>query len=266
MIEEFKNRLKTLPPLPKNFHKITKICDGDGDISELAKAIEDDPMMVACVLKTANSPMYGFKRQIKNVLQAVSLFGKNMTKSLVVSSSVQGLLKVSVEPYGVSPEQFVEISNLQGAIARAWFKRVVPERMNDLFLCALLQDTGKILISDEVIRRDEVAYFRDDIAMSFDISSVEMNTFGTTSILISAEIFDHWGFESSIVENIRHSNDPKNAPDEFRQMALALYIIRILVNQKQQFSELNIQSALNFASQSGFSEQILKDAIAEVRG
>ncbi|MDO5046235.1 HDOD domain-containing protein [Campylobacter sp.] len=265
MIEEFKKRIKTLPPLPKSFQKISEICDGDGSVGELSKAIESDPMMVADMLKTANSPLYGFNRQIKTVLQAVSLFGKSMTKALIMNSTVQGMLKVSVEPYGVSPEQFVNISNLQGAIAKAWFKRVAPDRADDLFLCALLQDTGKILISDEVIKRDEVMYFKDDIAMNFDIGAVEMNNFNTTSILVAADIFDHWRFEANMVENIRHSNDPKNAPDEFKQMAWALYIIRILANQKQQLSELNVQTALNLAAQNGFDEQILKEVIKEIK-
>lgn len=265
MIEEFKKRIKTLPPLPKSFHKVLQICESDSGVGELAKAIEGDPMMVAQMLKTANSPLYGFNRQIKTVLQAVSLFGKNMTKSLVASSTVQGMLKVSVEPYSVSPEQFVNISNLQGAIAKAWFKRIAPEKMDDMFLCALLQDTGKILISDEVIRRDEVMYFKEDIAMSFDIGAVEMNNFGTTSVLIAADIFDHWGFEKGIVENIRHSNDPKSAPDELKQTAWALYIIRVLANQKQQLSDLNVQTALNLAAENGFDEQILKEVVEEIK-
>lgn len=266
MIEEFKKRIKTLPPLPKSFQKILDICNDDNaGVGELAKAIESDPMMVAQILKTANSPLYGFNRQIKTTLQAVSLFGKSMTKSLVMSSTVQGMLKVSVEPYGISPEQFVNISNLQSVIAKAWFKRIAPQKADDLFLCALLQDTGKILISDEVIRRDEVMYFKDDIAMSFDIGAVEMNNFNTTSILITADIFDHWGFEPSIIENIRHSNDPKNAPDEYKQTAWALYIIRTLANPKHQLSEIATQTSLNLAKENGFDEEILKEVISEIQ-
>ncbi|MCD8212828.1 MAG: HDOD domain-containing protein [Campylobacter sp.] len=265
MIDEFKNQIKSLPPLPKSFQKILEVFNGDGGINELAKVIESDPMMAAEILKTANSPLYGFNRQIKTILQAVGLFGKNMTKALVVNSTAKGLLKVNVEPYGVSPEQFVNISNLQGAIAKNWFKKVAPSKADDIFLCALLQDTGKILIADQIIKRDDVSFFKNDISM-FDISRVEMNNFNTTSILITADVFEHWGFDADIVQTIRHSNDPKNAPDEFKQQAWALFITRVLANQKQQLSELGVQSGLNLAAECGFSEQILKDVIDEVRG
>lgn len=266
MIEEFKKRIKSLPPLPKSFEQILAICNSDAGVGELAKAIEGDPMMVAEILKTANSSLYGFNRQIKSVLQAVSLFGKNMTKSLIINSTAKGLLKVNVSPYGVSSEQFVNISNIQGAIAKNWFKKIAAQNADELFLCALLQDTGKILIADEVIRRDEVAYFKDDIAMSTDIGAVETGYFNTTSILITADIFDHWGFEASIVENIRHSNDPKNAPDEYKNTAWALYIVRALANQKQQLSELGVQTGLNLAEHAGFDAKILESVISELRG
>lgn len=265
MIEEFKKRIKNLPPLPKSFQQILAVCaDDDSGVGDLAKVIEGDPMMVAELLKAANSPLYGFNKQIKSVLQAVSLFGKNMTKSLLANSAVKGILKVNVEPYGISPEQFVNISNMQGALARAWFKKIAPEAADDLFLCALLQDTGKILIADEIIRRDDVSFFKSDVMSNFDVSGVEMSNVGTTSILIAADIFDHWGFEPSICQSIRHSNDPKDAPDELSKAAWALFIIRMLINQKQQLSDLAVQNALNLAEQVGFNAQILADTIAEI--
>lgn len=265
MVEAIKTKIKFLPPLPESFHKIQKVCDGDYGIDDVAKAIEGDPMVVADLLKTANSPLYGFNRQIKNVLQAVSLFGKVMTKSLVMSSMIKGLLKMDVKPYGLTPEQFVRISNIQSAIAKAWFKNISKEVVEDLFLCALLQDTGKIILADEIIKQGKVNEFKNEIENTDDIGSVEFKYLGTTSILTTADIFDHWRFEQSMIDTIRYSNDPKTAPDDKKQLSSALHILRTLGNLKEPLSQNSIKLATEMAIQYGFDEYLLIDAIDKVK-
>ena len=266
MIEDIKGRIKNLPPLPKNCQKILDICASDEyGVGDLAKAIESDPMMTAAILKAANSPLYGLNRQIKAVSQGVALFGKAMTKSIVMGSAVLGLFKVNIDPYGIKPEEFVNISNEQAALVRAWFRKVSPPKADDLFLCALLQHTGKILLADEVVRRNDVMFFKNDIELSFNEAQVEMTNFGTTNVLVSAEIFEFWGFEPSLVESIRASNDPQNAPEEYKQSAWALFIVRAMINQKQRLSEQSVQLGLNLCEQAGFDPQILADAVASLK-
>lgn len=264
MTDELKTRVKSLPPLPESFQKIRQACEGDGGIDEVAKAIEGDPMVVADLLKTANSPLYGFNRQIKNVLQAVSLFGKTMTKSLVINSTIKGLLKIDVRPYGITPEQFVNISNLQSAIAKKWFKKIMPNLVEELFLCALLQDTGKIILADEIIRENAVDKFKGDLGV-MSVSEAERDYFGTTSVLLTADIFDHWRFEPNMIDFIRHSDDPSAAPDDRQKVAAALYTLRILCGVRDPLSEKNIELAVNTAKNFGFDTQILSDVISEVK-
>ena len=92
MLEEIAERIKALPPLPKSFYQMSLICqDPNASISDLARVIEEDPMLVANLLKVANSPLYGFRREIKNVTQAVSLFGMSTTRSLVTDMSIKKL-------------------------------------------------------------------------------------------------------------------------------------------------------------------------------
>ena len=56
-------------------HRIQNInriyADEDASIMDLAKAVEHDPMIIANLLKAANSPLYGFSREINAISQAV---------------------------------------------------------------------------------------------------------------------------------------------------------------------------------------------------
>ena len=145
MIEAIAERIKALPPLSNSFHQMNEIFHNpESSVGDLARVIEQDPMLVANLLKVANSPLYGFRREIKNVVQAVSLFGMSTTRSLVTDMSIKKLLQVDMAPYGISPEEFALISGMQSALMMRWYTKVDPKKLDMLFLASLLQETGKI--------------------------------------------------------------------------------------------------------------------------
>ena len=50
--------IKSLPPLSKTIVDINRVyADNEAGVGELAKVIEPDPMIVANLLKAANSPL-----------------------------------------------------------------------------------------------------------------------------------------------------------------------------------------------------------------
>jgi HD-like signal output (HDOD) protein len=117
MNENILKKIKSLPPLPKSVMEIQKITsDPDGSIGDLIKVVKEDPMLTANLLKAANSPLYGFSRQIKNVDQAVSLFGMSTVKGFAVASAVRSSMKIDLSAYGLSETKFVSVSQLQNAL------------------------------------------------------------------------------------------------------------------------------------------------------
>ncbi|WP_297485434.1 HDOD domain-containing protein, partial [Sulfurimonas sp.] len=56
--------IKSLPPLSKTILDINRVyADEEAGVSELAKVIAHDPMIVANLLKNANSPLYSFGKE-----------------------------------------------------------------------------------------------------------------------------------------------------------------------------------------------------------
>ncbi len=265
MKESIVNSIKSLPPLSKTIMEIEKVYnDSEAGVVEMAKVIEKDPMVVANLLKAANSPLYGFANEIKNVRQAVSLFGLSTTRSLAIGNAVRKLLNVDMEPYGITSERFAEISSMQGALALRWFKQIAPEKAEAMHLMALLQETGKILIANAVIQEDETIAFRSEIEMSNNIPAVEKSFVDTTASIVSAMIFGHWNFDDRFVETIKYADYPSQAPEEIAFEAQALHIVKTVIPVNKPLSENAISFGMNKAEKFGFDEEMLQECINEL--
>ncbi len=255
-------RIKALPPLPKTLVEMQAICDRpDGSIAELAAVVEHDPMIVANLLKSANSPLYGFGKEISSVQQAVSLFGMSMTRSIALSASVRKLLKVDMAPYNVSPDNFADISSKQAQLITRWYKRIDPSKKDMLFLAALMQETGKIIIADEILQNDESETFKSEISATHNIAQVEHSFVEETTATVTAAIFKHWGFDEELVNMIFYSDNPTKAPSEVKEYALALHIVKTAIPVNNPLSEVSITFALKKAADAGFDHEVLEDEI-----
>ncbi|MDD3344168.1 MAG: HDOD domain-containing protein [Sulfurospirillaceae bacterium] len=265
MLDQIAERIKALPPLPKSFYQISATCNNENaSINDLAAIIEEDPMLVANLLKVANSPLYGFRREIKSVLQAVSLFGMSTTRSLAMDMSIKKLLNVDMAPYGITPEAFAHISSLQSTLIMHWYKKVDASRVEMLFLSALMQETGKILIADEIVKNDETYQFKSEIENSTNVANVEKTFTGTTSAEVTARIFEHWKFDDFMVQSIRYSDNLENVPPEIRPYALALKIVKTAIPINSPLSERSITIAQNIVMKENLNEEFFTSALDKV--
>lgn len=254
--------IKSLPPLSKTIVEINRIyADENAGVGELAKAIESDPMIVANLLKNANSPLYGFGKEIHSVVQAVSLFGMNMTRTIALGNSVRKLLNVDMKPYGVTSDKFAEISSLQAALMMQWYSKIDRHKAEKLYLSAFLQETGKILISSAVIQDDEAVPFASEIALTNNIAAVESSFMEVTTAEVTAEVFSHWGFDAEFVEMIRYADNPAAAPEEIKEFATALHIVKTIIPMNKPFAEQSINFGLRKARDAGYDHELLEDVI-----
>jgi len=257
--------IKSLPPLSKTIIDVNKVyADPDSCIADLAKVIEKDPMIVANLLKAANSPLYGFRKEIKNAAQAVSLFGMSMTRSVVIGNSVRNLLNVDMQPYGITPNKFAEISSLQASLMFNWMRKVDRQKAEKLYLATLLQETGKILIASYIIQEDETTTFASEIEMTNNIAMVEKSYVDVTSAEVTALVFKHWGFDDEFIEMIKYADDPASAPDDIKEFSIALNIVKTAIPINKPLSEMAINFALKKARDAGYNHEVLEDSIDDI--
>ncbi|MCF6309424.1 MAG: HDOD domain-containing protein [Sulfurimonas sp.] len=257
--------IKALPPLSTTIIEINRIYfDDDSTINDMSKVIERDPMIVANLLKTANSPMYGFGREIKNASQAVGLFGMSMTRSIALGNSIKKLLNIDMEPYGITSEKFAHISGLQAALMLQWYKKIDRAKADGLYLAAFLQEIGKILIASSVIQEDEVTSFSNEAKNSHNLAMVEKAYTGLTCGEVTALVFKHWGFDSEFIEMIKYSDNPSAAPQNLQEFCIALNIVKTLVPVNEPLSEMAINFGLKKAEDAGYNREILSGVITDI--
>ncbi|MDQ1337902.1 MAG: hypothetical protein QG617_869 [Campylobacterota bacterium] len=259
------DNIKSLPPLSTTIAKINKIyADENSTIKEMAGAIENDPMIIANILKIANSPLYGFGREIKNAAQAVGLFGMSMTRSIAIGNSIKNLLNVDMQPYRVTSDEFARISSLQAALMLKWYKKIDRQKAEKLYLAAFLQETGKILIASEVIQNDEAISFASEVETSNNLAMVEKAYTNATCGEVTALVFKHWGFDDEFIEMIKYSDNPSAAPSEIKECSMALNIVKTIIPINKPFSEMSINFGLKRAEDAGYKVELLQSAINDM--
>ena len=257
--------IKSLPPLSKTIIDINKVyADPDSSIHDLASVVEHDPMIIANLLKAANSPLYGLRKEIQSPVQAVSLFGMNMTRTIALTNSVRKLLNVDMQPYGITPDTFAHISELQATLMMRWYKKINKEKADKLYLASFLQETGTILIASDIIQEDETTSFYSEIELTNNIASVEKAYVDVSCSEVTAKIFEHWNFASEFIEMIKYADNPKAAPDEIKEYSTALNIVKTIVPLNKPLSEVAINIGLKKADNAGYNHEILEDAIDSI--
>jgi len=261
-------KIKALPPLDTTIISIQRICtDKDSSLNDLVKVVEGDPMLTANILKSSNSPLYGFSKEIKNVSHAISLFGMATVRGFALSSAIKKNIKIDLAPYGINNNEFLDISIAQSALAFNWISKVNRNLLDILIPAAFMMEVGKIIIANELIELDMSEKFAADIKKintPTELSNLEKEAVGFSNEEITAMIFEQWNLEAELVDAIRFSNQPENAPDELKEHTTALKIIKNIINIFGLFKDDKLADTLEVIAQNEMDQEVFLNAIAKV--
>lgn len=256
------NSISSLPPLPKTILDINRVyADKESGIMDLAKVIEADPMIVANILKTANSPLFSFGKEIRSIPQVVSLFGMSMTRSIALGNSIGKLLNVDMKPYGIGSDDFAEISSMQAKLISSWYSQIDKEKADKLYLAAFLQEIGKIIISNNIIKENVDTSFMSEIIVTNDIAIVEKSYLDVSSSEVTAKVFEHWGFSEEFVNIIKYADNPLLAPNEYVEYATVLNIIKTIIPVNKPLTQQSINFGIRKAINARYQREPLENAI-----
>lgn len=264
MNENIIKSIKSLPPLSRTIIEIQQL-DNSASIADLIKIVEKDPMIVADLLKAANSPLYNFQKELTSISQVISLFGLNVTRSIILGQAMKKLMSVDLEPYGIDEVTFSTISIAQSNLALALAKRIVPHNQELIFLAALLQESGKILLAKELKELSKIEEFLKTIERSANISIQEKEMLGTTTAQVTARIFHYWKLDSRLIKIIQYSDSPSKADEDIKEEAAILQFVRLIVNVVNPFHEDIIELILKKAEKFGCNREIFRDEIAKAK-
>ena len=261
--------IKSLPPLDDTVVKIQAICaDENGNAANLAKVVEKDPMLTANILRSANSPLYGFSREISDVSRAISLFGMATVLGFALSSAVKKSFKIDLSPYGISDADFLNISTMQNALMYNWYSKVNPSALYVLSAASFMLEIGKIVFAHELIETKKADEFKaklSQISTPEELLAIENSMLEIANETVAAKIFEQWNLETELVEAITYVNDPSQAPKHIEQYSVALKIVRSAVNIFHKLDDDGIKNALTVIDEHKLSRDKFLEAVAKVK-
>ena len=230
MTEDILKKIKQLPPLPESAMQIEAVYqDPNSSFNDMVKILEKDPLLTADILKAANSPLYGFSREINAISQAVGLFGMGTVRGFALASIVKKSFALDLSPYGITNEMFSQLSKRQHALITAWCVKKENKLMGILSPAAFLVEIGKVIIAQQIMLDDKVEEFKNALLDLQDVEEAEMQVIGTNTPEVSATIFKLWKFEDGLIDTIAHCQEPELAHEEDQRSAQILHVVRVAI-------------------------------------
>ncbi|QKF61011.1 HDOD domain-containing protein [Campylobacter curvus] len=269
MNDSIYKKIKALPPLDDTVIQIQRLhADENSSISDLTKVVEKDPMLTANILRSANSPLYGFSQEITTVARAISLFGMATIRGFALSSTIKKSFSINLEPYGITAQDFLNISTIQNALMYNWYSKIKPKSLEILSPASFMLEIGKIVLAHELTEYNEDEEFKSrlkNIVYPSDLALLETEFLEITNEEVTAKIFEQWNLETELINSILYSNDPEEAPEHIKEYAKALKVIKTAVNIFNQLDDVSIQNTLPLLDEYGFGHDTFLMATAKVK-
>lgn len=221
--------IDTLPPLPQTVCDLQRYIDSAGanvELNKVAQIICADPLVTAKLLQLANSPFYGFSREITTIQQVINLLGIGNIRNIVIADSIRSDSKVDMSPYNLNTNEFLQKCNEETRFISNWLLNEDKTLSYLLVPCAMLLRFGMIVFSNFLIQKHKDKEFLSTLKASHfeDIISAEEQFLGVDHISFLGFLFHRWAFDESLVESVCFVNAPHSAGDNVKKNAYALAI------------------------------------------
>jgi len=261
-----KEKIQQLPALPESAIKLEAIYHNpDSTFDDMVKVLEIDPLLTADILKAANSPLYGFTREITSISQAVGLFGMGTIRGFALAMIVKKSFKLDLSPYAISNAQFSDLSKAQNALAVNWYLRQKPKLMELLSPASFLIEIGKVMISHYLLEQGKDQEFKTKIQAGENVRVTEEEVCDTYTAEVSADIFNHWKFDEDLIQLVRFSGEPQNCNDDtIAEAAKVLHVIRIATGLNGVFTDETLAKAKELIENYGLDLPSFEAAIEKM--
>lgn len=205
------------PPLPGTLVAITDLLDRPEsvDVDRVACIVRHDPLVVARLLKIANSAYYGLQRTVVSAERAVDLLGPVTVTGIVMGMSMLRLPSPVEGPAAWAFMRLVRHSMATALFAAEIMSEMEPgatDRADTAFTAGLLHDLGRILLVYHEPERALALYDRHDILRTDDEATVlemEQLGFGYDHTEAGEYVGRKMDFPDVLVDAIRYHHAPE---------------------------------------------------------
>lgn len=213
-------RIDDLPTLPRTVFRITEMINNPrSSARDLAQVITDDQVLTARLLRLVNSSFYGFPQRITTITRAIVVIGFDAIRHLLLTTSVFDIFSGHRSDLQQAREHLWDHSLGSAVAAKVIGKYIRHEKIEELFVCALLHDIGKIV---------SMVYAHDDyeavtkLATEKDILlfEAESTLLTYTHADIGRLLAERWNLPKMVAEVIYHHHTPDEAGEYAKEAGI----------------------------------------------
>ncbi|ECP5877861.1 HDOD domain-containing protein [Campylobacter jejuni] len=239
--------VEVLPPLPDTVSKLRKyVSEANSNIEtmKVAEIILSDPLMTAKLLQLANSPYYGFTREITTINQVITLLGVGNIINIVTADSIRDNFKIDVSPYGLNTQNFLKTCNEEATFITNWLNDEDKKLSHLLVPCAMLLRLGIVIFSNFLIQNHKDKDFLAFLNKNENLALAENEFLGVDHISFLGFLLHRWNFDDVLIESICFVRTPHAAREEVKKSAYALAITDHLFAPHDGSSPFNAKAAV----------------------
>ncbi|EDP5998100.1 cheVAW transcriptional regulator CheP [Campylobacter jejuni] len=239
--------VEVLPPLPDTVSKLRKyVSEANSNIEtmKVAEIISSDPLMTAKLLQLANSPYYGFTREITTINQVITLLGVGNIINIVMADSIRDNFKIDVSPYGLNTQNFLKTCNDEATFITNWLNDEDKKLSHLLVPCAMLLRLGIVIFSNFLIQNHKDKDFLAFLNKNENLALAENEFLGVDHISFLGFLLHRWNFDDVLIESICFVRTPHAAREKVKKSAYALAITDHLFAPHDGSSPFNAKAAV----------------------
>lgn len=267
MKPELIDEIEKIPMLPETIRKLEEVYnDPSSTPHDMVKAIQSDPLLIARILKLANSPLYGLSRTVTDIAHAVSLLGREMVHTFAISSVTEDILGLDLSPYDVTKEEYLERAQLQHALAVALALKISRQSLPQVSLGSYLLGLGRVVISRYLIENNLAHTFSEALKRGANTKVLEVEYCGSKAEDVLATILNQWEFQGDLIYVIRYANEPEDASDEVLKTASKiLKIAKESVGLHGKITNESINVGCRLSEEYGFKVSAFNEVIDSIK-
>jgi two-component system, cell cycle response regulator len=203
-------------------------------INEISRIISADPALTAKIINYANSPVFGLRRTVSSLNDAVVFIGLRSLKMVALSFSLVDTKKDTSTQFDF--EDFWRRS-LATAVACQSLSNTIGYRTDQAFLAGLVCEIGMIALARVVPEEWNLAVMQSETTGE-SIEQIEEAWLGTTHFELGARLLSSWNFPDDLclaIGRFRKSKDHRGQLENVLILArqIAALMVSATPNGKQ---------------------------------
>ena len=219
--------VSTLPALPDNYQRIRQVInDPNGSARDVGNIVLQDIGLTTKVLQVVNSPLYGLRTPITDVVHAATLLGMRGIRDLTLTVEVFGFFSAKIPMGGITVEDLYNYSVKVAAVAQ----RIGRLHSDDAYTAALLHQIGRLILMTKLPEE-----YQDAIDLQQKnggpLRDAQRAAIGIDQDETSAYLLSVWGLPQRVIEAVAFFDAPSLVPHTTLDVVDILHAAVALVSE-----------------------------------